>query len=79
MKRARRGAQIVLIEKATSTLLKWILTNSLLRAVRSQGSDGVQKNSLVKNSPSVIFVYSPTDGSTDTWVDEFYDPLANRL
>jgi len=73
------GVGIVLSSAAESALLNWIPVNSRLCAIRIASGVGVSVRRSTKRSLFVISAYAPTNCSSDTIKDEFYDSLRNLL
>ena len=73
------GVGIVLNNRAQAALLDWIPVSSRLCAVRLQGSIKVNKKNSRKRCLFVISAYAPTNCSSDSSKDEFYDQLFTSI
>ncbi|CAH8497241.1 unnamed protein product [Dicrocoelium dendriticum] len=73
------GVGIVLSPRAEAALLDWIPVNSRMCAVRLAGSFRASKSRGDKRCLFVIAAYAPTNCSTDSVKDDFYQQLHELL
>ncbi|KER27853.1 hypothetical protein T265_13717, partial [Opisthorchis viverrini] len=69
------GVGIVLSERAEAPLLDWIPVDSCLRAVHLATSVGESRGSEVHRTLFIVSAYAPTDCSSESAKDSFFDAL----
>ncbi|GAA54449.1 hypothetical protein CLF_102996 [Clonorchis sinensis] len=69
------GVGIVLSERAEASLLDWIPVDSRLCAVRLATSVRESRGSEVHHTLFIVSAYAPTDCSSESAKDSFYDAL----